>query len=239
MGLLSCESCRDAWLEAPRSPARLLVGLRVGLGPGDAPAEAAGEDPPTWARTTALPTHKFSCCLNGGGSRCGGGRCRRGPEKGAPPLPWITKGFASRPLAGAGSGLPGLAARARGPEGWEQASCPVLPKQCSSTQGLASALVIYLKFKSMPGPSGRGEGCQEPGWRGEGGREARLPLFANLAPVPESCTPWRCRAWAPLGSYSRLGWAGVDSRLGWVSIPEARVWCLMFTGWLRREQWPC
>lgn len=110
--------------------------------------------PPTWARTTALPTHKFSCCLNGRGSRCGGGRCRRGPEKGAPPLPWVTKGFAPRPLAGGGSGLPGLAAHTRGPEDWEQASCPVLPKQCSSTQSLASAFVIYLKFKSMPGPSG-------------------------------------------------------------------------------------
>lgn len=238
-GLLSCESCRDAWLEAPRSPARLPAGLVWGQ-------EMLQERLP--ARTPHLGwnngvTHPpFSCCLNSRGSRCGGGRCRRGPEKGAPPLPWVTKGFAPRPLASGGSGLsglPGLAARTRGPEGWEQASCPVLPKQCSSTRGLASAFVIYLKFKSVPGPSGRGEGCQEPGWRREGGREARLPLYANLAPVPEPCTPWRCRVWAPLGSCSRLGRAGGDSGLGWVSIPEARVWCLMFSDWRRREQWPC
>lgn len=32
--------------EAPRSPAQLLAGLWVALGPGDVLAEAAGEDPP-------------------------------------------------------------------------------------------------------------------------------------------------------------------------------------------------
>ena len=77
-----------------------------------------------------------------------------------------------------------------------------LPKQCFSVQGLASAFMIYLKFKSMPGPSSRGEGCQEPGRRRGGGREAGLPLCAILALVPDLCTLWRCRAWAPLGSCS-------------------------------------
>lgn len=73
----------------------------------------------------------------------------------------------------------------------------------------------------------------------EGGREAGFPLCANLAPVLEPCTPWRCRAWAPLGFCSWLGRAGGDSGLGWVIIPEAGVWCLMFADWLRREKRPC
>lgn len=92
--------------------------------------------------------------LNDGGSRCGGGGCQRCPKKGAPPLRWITKSFAFLPLAGSESGLPGLGACVPGLEGWEQVSCPALPKQCLSVQGLVSAFMIYLKFKSMPGPSG-------------------------------------------------------------------------------------
>ena len=98
-------------------------------------------------------------------------------------------------LAGGGLGLQGLGAHSQGLEGWEQANCPALPKQCSSMQGLVSTFMIYLKFKSMPGPSARGEGCQEPGRRRGGGREAGLTLCASLALVPEPCTLGRCRAW--------------------------------------------
>lgn len=75
------------------------------------------QGPPAWAQTTALPAHKFSCCLNNGGSRCGEGGCQRAPKKGAPPLHWVNKSF------GGGSGLLGLGAHMQGPEGWEL-PCP-------------------------------------------------------------------------------------------------------------------
>lgn len=50
-----------------------------------------------------------------------------------------------------GWGSQGSVPRAQGLEVWEQVAA--LPKQCSSVQGLASAFMIYLKFKSVPRPS--------------------------------------------------------------------------------------
>ena len=82
------------------------------------------------------------------------GRVSEGSQKRRSPLCWVTKSFAPWPLAGNGSGLPGLSSQAQGLEGWEQVSCPAVPKQCPSMQGLVSAFMICLKFKSMLGPSG-------------------------------------------------------------------------------------
>lgn len=184
------------------------------------------QGPPAWAQTTALPAHKFSCCLNNGGSRCGEGGCQRAPKKGAPPLHWVNKSFA--PWLAVGPGSWGSVPARRGQRA---GSCPALPKQCSSMQGLASAFMIYFKFKSMPRPSGRGEGCQELGQCRGGRKEAGLPLCASLGHAPHRGIL--------LGSCSQLGCAGGDSRLGWVSTPEAGVWCLMFAEWLRMERQPC
>lgn len=104
-----------------------------------------------------------------------------------------------------------------GAEGWEQAAA--LPKQCSSMQSLAGAFMIYLKFKSMPRPSGQGEGCQEPGWRRGGGRKAGLPLCASLALLPELCTLWRCRVWAP------LGWVRLEVALDGSGLVSQKLEC--------------
>lgn len=62
---------------------------------------------------------------------------------------------------------------------------------------------------------GRGEAARR---QEEGGKQSSH--CASLALVPKLCTPWRCRAWAPLGSCSQMGLAGVDDGLGQVHIPE-------------------
>lgn len=115
-------------------------------------------------------TYPWFSCLNDRGSICNRGGCQRDPKKGAPPLCWGTRTFAPQPLAGCVLGHPGLCAHMQMLEGWEQWSCPTLPEQCFSVQGLASAFMSYLKFKSMPGPSGQGEAA------GGRRREGKLPL---------------------------------------------------------------
>lgn len=54
-GLLSCESCWDAWKEVTCSPVQLLAGLQVSMGPGDVPAVIA-EDPPPGLKQHYPPT---------------------------------------------------------------------------------------------------------------------------------------------------------------------------------------
>lgn len=55
-GLLSCESCWDAWKEVSCSPVQLLAELQVSMGLGDVPADATAENPPPGLKQCYPPT---------------------------------------------------------------------------------------------------------------------------------------------------------------------------------------
>lgn len=91
-----------------------------------------------------------------------------------------------------------------GARGLGRVNCCALPKQCSSMQGLESAFMIYLKFKSVPGPRGRGEGRQLGTRPAQGRRKGSRALFL-CQPGSGPCVV------CPLGA----SWVGLEVTLTW------------------------